>query len=244
MNQIQTLIEKAHRIVVFSGAGFSTESNIPDFRSDSGIYKQNKYPYPSEVMLSHDFFMAHPKEFYEFYRNEMVYEEAMPNRGHLAVAQLERMGKLEAVITQNIDGLHQKAGNQRVIELHGSIHRNYCMKCHKFYGLKKILEDKPLPICDCGALIKPDVVLYQEGLDNEVIHQAINALERADLLIVAGTSLVVYPAAGLLQYYGGKEMILINHDPTGADHLATVVSRNNIGDELDFLNHELQEMQE
>ena len=184
------------------------------------------------------------KEFYEFYRNEMVYEEAMPNRGHLAVAQLERMGKLEAVITQNIDGLHQKAGNQRVIELHGSIHRNYCMKCHKFYGLKKILEDKQLPICDCGALIKPDVVLYQEGLDNEVIHQAINALERADLLIVAGTSLVVYPAAGLLQYYGGKEMILINHDPTSADHLATVVSRNNIGDELDFLNHELQEMQE
>lgn len=235
-NKIQTLIKQANKIVVFSGAGFSTESNIPDFRSDTGLYQQNKYPYPSEVMLSHDFFITHPQAFYEFYRNEMIYENALPNKGHQAVAKLEKMNKLKAVITQNIDGLHQLAGNQKVIELHGSIHRNYCMKCHKFYGLKKIVEDQPLPICECGGLIKPDVVLYQEGLNQQTIEQAINALETADLLIVAGTSLVVYPAAGLLQYYGGKEMILINHDKTSADQTATVISRNNIGDELDFIN--------
>lgn len=238
MNKIQELIKNAQHIVVFSGAGFSTESHIPDFRGSQGLYQTQKYPYPSEVMLSHDFFMAHPQEFYDFYRHEMVYENALPNKAHLAVAKLEKMGKLEAVVTQNIDGLHQLAGNQKVYELHGSIHRNYCMNCHRFYGLEKIMEKESLPICECGGLIKPDVVLYQEGLNMKVVEQAIQAIERADLLIVAGTSLVVYPAAGLIGYYHGKDMILINHDETSADSQATVVSRKNIGDELDFINYE------
>lgn len=238
LNSIQALIEKANHIVVFSGAGFSTESNIPDFRSESGIYQKKTYPYPCEVMISHDFFMHHQEAFYDFYRNEMVFLEAVPNKGHLAIAELERQGKLEAIITQNIDGLHQKAGNTKVLELHGSIHRNYCMDCHTFYDASKIMESDKVPLCEkCGGVIKPDVVLYQEGLDATVIDKAITALQNADLLIVAGTSLVVYPAAGLLQYYNNQDMILINHDKTSADTMATVVSRENIGDALDFLNH-------
>lgn len=239
MNQIQTLIQKAKHIVVFSGAGFSTESDIPDFRSDQGIYRKKTYPYPCEVMISHDFFMQHPTSFYEFYQNEMVYENALPNRAHFAVAKLERLGKLEAVITQNIDGLHQLAGNQKVHELHGSIHRNYCMQCHTFYGLDTIIHAKGLPICShCGGLIKPDVVLYQESLDQEVVSKALKALNKADLLIIAGTSLVVYPAAAFIQYYGGKDIIVINHDPTSADENATVVSHENIGDVFNFINEE------
>lgn len=236
---IKELIRKAKRIVVFSGAGFSTESKIPDFRSDNGIYRKKIYPYPCEVMISHDFFIKDGEQFYEFYRNEMIYEKALPNKGHLAVAKLEKLGKLEAVITQNIDGLHQKAGNQKVFELHGSIHRNYCMECHTFYGLDKITKSQGIPRCDqCGGRVKPDVVLYQESLDQQVVEGALNALARADLLIIAGTSLVVYPAAGFIHYYGGKDIIVINHDVTQADQNATVVSHDNIGDVLDFINTE------
>ncbi|NBK97594.1 MAG: NAD-dependent protein deacylase [Erysipelotrichia bacterium] len=237
MKQIESLIKKANRIVVFSGAGFSTESDIPDFRSEQGIYRKKTYPYPCEMMISHDFFMRDTKQFYEFYKNEMVYANAKANKGHLAVAKLERLGKLEAVITQNIDGLHQLAGNQKVYELHGSIHRNYCMDCHTFYSLDKIMQSKEVPHCDkCGGVIKPDVVLYQEGLDQNVVNQALLALQRADLLIVAGTSLLVYPAASFIQYYRGENMIVINHDETSADKQATVVSHDNIGDVLDFIN--------
>lgn len=240
MNKIKELIKGANHIVVFSGAGFSTESNIPDFRSDTGIYRKKTYPYPCEVMISHDFFINHTAQFYEFYRNEMVYEKALPNKGHKAVAKLERLGKLEAIITQNIDGLHQMAGNQKVYELHGSIHRNYCMNCHTFYDLHKISEVDKIPTCDkCGGIIKPDVVLYQEGLDEKVVNNALNALQRADLLIIAGTSLVVYPAASFIQYYGGKDIIVINHDATQADNKASVVSRENIGDVLDFINTDM-----
>jgi len=238
--KIKELIQNAKKIVVFSGAGFSTESNIPDFRSADGIYQKKTYPYPCETMISHSFYLSNTEEFYEFYRNEMVYEDALPNKGHLAIAKLEELGKLEAVITQNIDGLHQKAGNNKVFELHGSIHRNYCENCHCFYGLEKILNQKPIPTCDhCGGIVKPDVVLYEEGLDSQTINNAINALYNADLLIVAGTSLTVYPAAGLIRYYRGNDIILINHDETFADQYATVVSRDNIGDVLNFINTDL-----
>ena len=239
MDKIKELIHQAKRIVVFSGAGFSTESNIPDFRSDTGIYRKKQYPYPCEEMISHDFFMHHTKAFYEFYRNEMIYADAKANRGHLAVSKLELLGKLEAIITQNIDGLHQLAGNKKVLELHGSIHRNYCMNCHTFYNLDKILESNDIPYCDkCGGIIKPDVVLYQESLDGNILTQAMQSLQRADLLIVAGTSLMVYPAAGLLQYFKGQDIILINHDATNADKIASVVCREDIGSVLDFINHE------
>lgn len=237
MNKIEQLVKNAKNIVVFSGAGFSTESNIPDFRSDTGIYRKKIYPYPCEVMISHDFFMQDTKQFYEFYRNEMVYENAKPNKGHKAIAKLEKLGKLKAVITQNIDGLHQLAGNTKVYELHGSIHRNYCMNCHSFYGLNTIINSSDIPICEhCGGIIKPDVVLYQEGLDQNVVNGALTALAEADLLIIAGTSLVVYPAAGFIHYYRGKDIIVINHDATQADEKASVVSRDNIGDVLDFIN--------
>lgn len=236
MNTIEELVKNANHIVVFSGAGFSTESNIPDFRSEQGLYNKKKYPYDNEVMLSHDFFVNHTSLFYDFYKNEMIYKDAKPNRGHLAVAKLEELGKLEAVITQNIDGLHTYAGNKKVYELHGSVLRNYCCNCHAFYDVDYILNSEDIPTCKCGGIIKPDVVLYQESLDSKVIDSAIRALQKADLLIVAGTSLVVYPAAGLIQYYGGKDMILINHDETYADKMATIISRDNIGDVLDFIN--------
>lgn len=240
MSTIQELIKKAQHIVVFSGAGFSTESNIPDFRSNSGIYQNKSYPYPCEQMISHDFFIHNTKQFYEFYKNEMVYLNALPNRGHKAIAKLEKLNKLDAVITQNIDGLHQMAGNTKVIELHGSIHRNYCMNCHQFYDLDTIVNSKKVPYCTkCHGIIKPDVVLYQESLDGNVLKQAVDALSKSDLLIVAGTSLTVYPAAGLVQYYRGKNIILINHDATSFDEMANNVSRNSIGDELNFINLEM-----
>lgn len=237
MNKLETLIQNAKHIVVFSGAGFSTESNIPDFRSESGIYRKKTYPYPCEVMISHDFFLQNTSQFYEFYRNEMIYEDAKANKGHMAVAKLEKLNKLEAVITQNIDGLHQQAGNTKVYELHGSIHRNYCMDCHTFYGLEAVSRCNDIPRCEkCGGIIKPDVVLYQEGLNQNVVNNALTALQNADLLIIAGTSLVVYPAASFIQYYGGKDIIVINHDATQADERASVVSRENIGNVLDFIN--------
>lgn len=240
MKTIKDLILKAKKIVVFSGAGFSTESNIPDFRSETGIYSNKKYKYSCETMLSHSYFMHHTKDFYDFYKNEMIYTNAKPNKGHLAVAKLEKLGKLEAVITQNIDGLHSAAGNKKVWELHGNVYRNYCMNCHTFYGLDTIMEKDGVPICKhCGSIIKPDVVLYEEGLDEKVISGAIQSLQKADLLIVAGTSLTVYPAAGLLRYYYGDDIILINHSETYADKMATIVSREKIGDVLDFINTEL-----
>lgn len=240
MSTMHELIKSAKHIVVFSGAGFSTESDIPDFRSASGIYRNKTYPYPCEQMISKDFFIQNTKQFYDFYKNEMVYLKALPNRAHKAIAKLEMLNKLESVITQNIDGLHQMAGNKKVIELHGSIHRNYCMNCHQFYDLNTIVSSDTIPYCaKCHGVIKPDVVLYQESLDENVLKQAVDALSKSDLLIIAGTSLTVYPAAGLIQYYHGEKIILINHDVTNFDEMADIVSRKSIGDELNFVNLEM-----
>lgn len=238
MEPLKHLIKQSKRIVIFSGAGYSTESNIPDFRSDKGIYQKTTYPYPAEVMLSHDMFMMYPELFYKFYKNEMIYPDALPNKAHLAAAKLERLGKLEAIITQNIDGLHQKAGNKKVYELHGSVLRNYCMDCGKFYSLEDMMKSEGIPQCTCGGIIKPDVVLYQEGLDYDVMENAIQALQNADLLIIAGTSLVVYPAAGLIDYYLGKNLVLINKDKTSADHKAKLVYHDKVGEVLSFILEE------
>ena len=241
MNSIEQLrkwIEESNRIVFFGGAGVSTESKIPDFRSADGLYeKKNKYPYPAEVMLSHTFYEQHPKEFFDFYFNEMIYEDALPNPAHYALAKLEKMGKLDAVITQNIDGLHQKAGSVNVLELHGSVMRNYCTRCGKFFDLEQTvkLHDKDgIPRCDVdNAVIKPDVVLYEEGLDQSVVTRAVSAIASADLMIVGGTSLVVYPAAGLLQYFRGQHLVLINRDSTPYDSHADLVIHEPIGKVLD-----------
>lgn len=241
MNKIEQLrewIKESDRIVFFGGAGVSTESKIPDFRSSDGLYeKKNKYPYPAEVMLSHSFYQHHPKEFFNFYFNEMIYEDAVPNAAHNALAKLEQEGKLSAVVTQNIDGLHQKAGSVNVLELHGSVLRNYCTRCGKFFDLEQTmkLRDKDgIPRCDeDGAIIKPDVVLYEEGLDQNVLYKAVQAISQADLMIVGGTSLVVYPAAGLLQYFHGRHLVLINRDSTSYDSQADLVIHDSIGKVLD-----------
>ena len=237
IKRLSNLIQSSSRIVFFGGAGVSTESQIPDFRSDEGLYgdKQAKqYPYPPETMLSHSFFKKHTEQFFEYYFDKMVYPEAKPNPAHLALAKLEQMGKLSAVITQNIDGLHQMAGSRRVCELHGSVHRNFCMNCGKKYTLKEMLafEGKGVPTCSCGGIIKPDVVLYEEALDNDVMAGAISYIMAADLMIVGGTSLAVYPAARLLQYYSGKELVLINQTPTSYDRRASLVIRDKIGEVL------------
>lgn len=234
IKRLSQLIKQSQRIVFFGGAGVSTESQIPDFRSDDGLYgdKQAKrYPYPPETMLSHSFFEQHTKEFFEYYFDKMVYPDAKPNPAHIALAKLEQMGKLSAVITQNIDGLHQMAGSRRVCELHGSVHRNFCMNCGKKYNLSQMLEQKDagVPRCSCGGIIKPDVVLYEEPLDNDVMAGAISYIMAADLMIVGGTSLAVYPAAGLLQYYQGKELVLINKTQTPYDRRASLAIRDNIG---------------
>lgn len=230
MIDLKSLIEQSSYIVFFGGAGVSTESNIPDFRSNNGIYQQHKYPYPSEYMLSHDLFIKDTKAFYDFYYHEMLYPDALPNDAHKALSSLEASGKLKAIITQNIDGLHQLAGSKNVYELHGSVLRNYCLKCHKFYPLAKIMEAKGnIPYCDCGGIIKPDVVLYQEGLDSNTLRQAIDHIQKADLIIVGGTSLVVYPAAGLLEYFNGEHLVLINRDQTSYDHKAELVIHDSIG---------------
>lgn len=234
MNEIEKLkkiIGDNDNIVFFGGAGVSTESNIPDFRSDNGIYKKKKYPYPAEMMISHDFYLEHTKDFYDFYFHEMIFPDALPNDAHIALARLEKMGKLKAVITQNIDGLHQMAGSEKVYELHGSIHRNYCRKCHAFYNLEDMLKQKDqVPHCaKCDGRIKPDVVLYGESLDQEVIGQAVQAISQADVMIVGGTSLVVYPAAGLLQYFKGHTIVLINADATTMDSKADLIIRKPIG---------------
>lgn len=230
------IIQNSQKIVFFGGAGVSTESGIPDFRSVDGLYNQ-KYKYPPEVILSHDFFVRNTAEFFEFYKDKMIFLEAVPNSAHIGLAKLEAMGKLSAVITQNIDGLHQKAGSKAVFELHGSVHRNYCMKCRKFYDVEFILDSEGIPSCQCGGTIKPDVVLYQEGLDDMVIQNAIEHIKDADVLIIGGTSLGVYPAAGLIDYYRGNKLVLINRDATSKDVRAKLVIREKIGkvfEELDL----------
>lgn len=235
---LQTLaiwVKKAKRIVFFGGAGVSTESGIPDFRSEDGLYRQS-FRYPPEMMLSRSFFDSHPEEFFDFYRKKMVAPNVQPNRAHQVLAQWEKEGRLSAVITQNIDGLHQMAGSRHVLELHGSVHRNRCMECGKAWPLEKVLESEGIPRCDCGGIIKPEVVLYEEPLDREVMVQAIGALQKADLLIIGGTSLAVYPAAGLIQYYGGERLVLINRSQTPMDKEADLCFRGKIGEVLDKVN--------
>ena len=230
--QLEELIAKSSNIVFFGGAGVSTESGIPDFRSVDGLYHQ-KYDYPPETILSHTFFEQHTEEFYKFYRDKLIVKNARPNAAHLRLARLEAQGKLKAVITQNIDGLHQAAGSKNVFELHGSTLRNYCTRCGKFYPVDFIAESTGVPRCSCGGIVKPDVVLYEEGLDEATLVGAIQAIEAADLLIVGGTSLAVYPAAGLLRYYRGPELVLLNKAPTPADRMATLILREPIGRVLD-----------
>ena len=234
MDNLSTLtrwIEESRAIVFFGGAGVSTESGLKDFRSQDGLYHE-KYDYPPETILSHSFFFSHTAEFYRFYRDKMLCLTAKPNAAHLALARLEQRGKLSAIVTQNIDGLHQAAGSKRVFELHGSVHRNYCLQCGKFYTAEDIEKSTGVPRCTCGGLIKPDVVLYEEGLDQKCLMGAIQAIAQADLLIVGGTSLTVYPAAGLLQYYGGNRLVLINRDATPLDGQANLVFRDPIGQVL------------
>ena len=229
--QLRQWIESSDNIVFFGGAGVSTESNIPDFRSVDGLYNQ-EYDYPPETILSHTFFMRKPEEFFRFYRNKMIFKDAEPNKAHLALAKLEAQGKLKAVITQNIDGLHQKAGSKEVLELHGSVLRNRCMQCHQFFSLEDILERDGVPHCDCGGIIKPEVVLYEEGLDSYLLEKAVSYIRNADMLIIGGTSLAVYPAAGLIDYYQGDRLVLINRDSTGRDRQADLVIPEPIGQVL------------
>ena len=227
--QLQKWIQDSDNIVFFGGAGVSTESGIPDFRSVDGLYNQ-KYDQPPETILSHTYFVQNTEDFYLFYRDKMLCLDAKPNAAHLKLAELERAGRLKAVVTQNIDGLHQLAGSQAVYELHGSVHRNYCTKCRTFYGVDFIAEGKGVPHCPvCGGLVKPDVVLYEEGLDQDTVAGAVEAIARADVLIIGGTSLVVYPAAGLINYYRGNKLVLINRDPTPYDGQADLVIHDPIG---------------
>ena len=232
--ELETLkkwVDNSDNIVFFGGAGVSTESGIPDFRSVDGLYNQ-QYDYPPETILSHSFYMRKPEEFYRFYRNKMLFPNAEPNRAHKALARLEKMGKLKAVVTQNIDGLHQKAGSREVLELHGSVLRNYCTRCGKFYGLDAILNSTGVPKCTCGGTIKPDVVLYEEGLDQETIEKSVKYIANADVLIIGGTSLTVYPAAGLIDYYRGHKLVLINKSVTPMDNRADLVISGPIGEVL------------
>lgn len=225
----QQLLNESRNVVFFGGAGVSTESGIPDFRSVDGLYNQ-KYDYPPETILSHDFFMNNTEEFYRFYRDKMLCLDAEPNITHIKLAELEQSGKLKGVITQNIDGLHQKAGSKTVYELHGSVLRNYCMKCRKFYDAGYILHSSGVPHCQCGGVIKPDVVLYQEGLDDNTVECSVTAIENADLLIVGGTSLNVYPAAGLIQYRNKNcKLVLINKTATPADSHCDLVIHDSLG---------------
>ena len=229
---LRQLIKSSGNIVFFGGAGVSTESGIPDFRSVDGLY-QKKYAYPPETILSHDFFTRHPEEFYAFYKDKMIYPDARPNAAHLALSRLEKDGRLKAVITQNIDGLHQSAGSRNVLELHGSVHRSYCVTCGTFHPLARVLEARDVPRCDCGGIIKPDVVLYGEPLRDDILRSAIEYIRQADLLIVGGTSLCVYPAAGLIDHYRGGKLVLINRTATNADGRAALCIREPIGETLD-----------
>lgn len=232
IEQLQKIITDSDNIVFFGGAGVSTESGIPDFRSVDGLYHQ-KYDYPPETILSHSFYMSKTEEFYRFYRDKMLCLTAKPNAAHKKLAELEQAGKLKAIVTQNIDGLHQAAGSKEVLELHGSVHRNYCTKCKKFFPLSYIVESKGIPTCDeCGAIIKPDVVLYEEGLDQSILTRSINHIAKADMLIIGGTSLAVYPAAGLIDYFHGKYLVVINMASTPRDSYADIVINGKIGEVL------------
>lgn len=229
IEKLQQMIDESQSIVFFGGAGVSTESGIPDFRSVDGLYHQ-KYDYPPETILSHTFYRKKTDEFYRFYKDKMLCLDAKPNAAHLKLAELENAGKLKAVVTQNIDGLHQLAGSKTVYELHGSVLRNYCEACGKFYDANYILNSEGVPKCECGGDIKPDVVLYEEGLDNEIMTNAIRAIASADMLIIGGTSLVVYPAAGLIDYYRGNKLVVINMAPTSRDNMADLLISGPIGE--------------
>lgn len=231
LEQLRQWLNDSDNIVFFGGAGVSTESGIPDFRSEDGLYHQ-QYQYPPETIISHSFYQRKPEEFYRFYKNKMIFKDAKPNAAHLALARLEHQGKLRSVITQNIDGLHQAAGSKEVRELHGSIHRNYCLGCGKFYGLDAVLKADGVPRCSCGGMIKPDVVLYEEGLDQETIQKSVYDISHAEVLIIGGTSLTVYPAAGLIDYYRGSKLVLINKSVTPMDNRANLVIAGNIGEIL------------
>ncbi|MGI5904794.1 MAG: NAD-dependent protein deacylase [Candidatus Pararuminococcus gallinarum] len=235
IEQLQQMIDRSENIVFFGGAGVSTESGIPDFRSVDGLYHQS-YDYPPETIISHSFFVAHPEEFYKFYKEKMLILNAQPNAAHRKLAELERCGKLAGVITQNIDGLHQAAGSKRVLELHGSVHRNYCMKCGKFYDAAYIRDAVGIPWCTCGGMIKPDVVLYEESLDGDTLEQSVEMISHGDMLIIGGTSLVVYPAAGLLRYYRGNRLVVINKSPTPMDAKADLLISGKIGEVLGRIN--------
>ena len=226
IQELQNIVDTYHNIVFFGGAGVSTESGIPDFRSADGLYHQ-KYDYPPEEILSHTFFMRNCAEFYRFYKDKMA---------HKKLAEMEQKGRLTAIVTQNIDGLHQKAGSKTVYELHGTVHKNRCMKCGKFFDAQFIKDSEGIPTCDCGGIIKPEVVLYEEGLDDKTVRGAVSAIANADVVIVAGTSLTVYPAAGLLQYFGGDKLVLINRDPTPMDKAASLVFHDKVGEVLGQLN--------
>lgn len=229
IEQLRQWVNESDNIVFFGGAGVSTESGIPDFRSVDGLYNQ-QYDYPPETILSHTFYRNNTEEFYRFYRNKMLCLDAKPNAAHLKLAQWEQEGKLKAVVTQNIDGLHQAAGSKKVYELHGSVLRNFCEKCHKFYDANYVAGSEGVPKCSCGGDIKPDVVLYEEGLDQNTLAGAIRAISEADMLIVGGTSLAVYPAAGLLDYYSGNKLVLVNKTPTARDGIADLVVQGSIGE--------------
>ena len=232
IEELQKIIDESQNIVFFGGAGVSTESGIPDFRSQDGLYNQ-KYKYPPERIVSHSFFRAKTEEFYEFYKDKMIFPEAKPNAAHLKLAELEKAGKLSAVITQNIDGLHQMAGSKNVLELHGSIHRNYCQRCGKFYAVDYIMNSEGVPKCEeCGGLIKPDVVLYEEGLDARVTDAAVRAIASADTLIIGGTSLIVYPAASYINYFRGRNLVVINKSDTARSVNATLMINDPIGEVL------------
>lgn len=231
LQQLKEWIEESDNLVFFGGAGVSTESGIPDFRSEDGLYHQ-QYQYPPETIISHSFYQRDPEEFYQFYKDRMIFRDAKPNAAHLALAKLEQQGKLKAVITQNIDGLHQAAGSREVLELHGSIHRNYCTRCGRFYGLEAVMHADGVPRCECGGIVKPDVVLYEEGLDMETMNKSVSYIREADVLIVGGTSLVVYPAAGLIDYYRGRKLVLINQSATAVDGRADLVINGKIGEVL------------
>lgn len=231
INLLQEIIDTSNNIVFFGGAGVSTESGIPDFRSENGIFESlRKYGDTPENLVSHSYYLDHTEEFFNYYKDTLVFDEAMPNPAHTALAKLEKAGKLRAVITQNIDGLHQKAGSKNVMELHGSIHRNYCQICGKQYGLNHILESDGIPRCECGGVVKPDVVLYEEPLNNTIMNFSIDYISRAETLIIGGTSLVVYPAAGLINYFNGKNLVLINKSETPYDNLASLVINDAIGE--------------
>ena len=233
LEKLKEIINNSKYLVFFGGAGVSTDSGVPDFRSVDGLYNQ-KYDYPPETILSHTFFMRKTEEFYKFYRDKLLIHNIEPNKAHLSLAKMEKLGILKAVVTQNIDGLHQKAGSKAVYELHGSVHRNYCMKCGKFYDLEQVENNELVPRCKCGGIIKPDVVLYEEGLDDKTVTGAINHIANADTLIIGGTSLAVYPAAGLIRYFNGKNLVLINKQKTPMDENCSLVINDSIGKVLGY----------